>query len=65
MNRNVNLLCFLVILVNSCEMVIRGLNPQVENYYPKVLLSSGDREAENTGFGGQGQLRGPRDWECY
>lgn len=54
MNRNVNLLCFLVLLVNSCEMVVRGLNPQAENYYPKVLLRAGDKEAENMGFGGQG-----------
>lgn len=54
MNCNVNLLCFLVILVNSCEMVVRGLNPQVENCHPKVLLSAGDKEAENTGSGGQG-----------
>lgn len=54
MHHNVNPLCFLVILVNACEMVIRGLNPQVENYYPKVLLSAGDNEAENRGLGGQG-----------
>lgn len=54
MNHNVNLLCFLVLLVNSCEMVVRDLNPQAENHYPKVLLSAGDKEAENMGFGGQG-----------